>query len=218
MTTANPLLATGTSASGASTSTTSTAATSEASDRFLKLLVTQMQNQDPLNPLDNAEVTSQMAQISTVTGMETLNANVSTLNSRVVQLQAMQAASLVGREVAYEGNTLRQADGMGDGGFELSANADLVTIEIRNAADQVIGTVEQHGVEAGRHSFAYDVPTVNEGQPLHFTVAATNAGTAVGAMALAQDRVTAASSFGDTLALELANGQRISNDAVWAYL
>ncbi len=43
-------------------------------DRFLKLLVTQMKNQDPLNPLDNAQVTSQLAQISTVSGIDKLNA------------------------------------------------------------------------------------------------------------------------------------------------
>ena len=44
-----------------------------AQDRFLKLLVAQMQNQDPLNPMDNAQVTSQMAQINTVSGIEKLN-------------------------------------------------------------------------------------------------------------------------------------------------
>ena len=49
---------------------TDTAAGTE--DRFLKLLVTQMQNQDPLNPMDNAQVTSQMAQINTVTGIDKL--------------------------------------------------------------------------------------------------------------------------------------------------
>ena len=42
-------------------------------DRFLKLLVAQMQNQDPLNPMDNAQVTSQMAQINTVSGIDKLN-------------------------------------------------------------------------------------------------------------------------------------------------
>ena len=50
-----------------------TANETAAADRFLKLLVTQMQNQDPLNPMDNAQITSQMAQISTVSGIEKLN-------------------------------------------------------------------------------------------------------------------------------------------------
>ena len=46
------------------------------SDRFLKLLVTQMQNQDPLNPMDNAQVTTQLAQISTVSGVDKLNTSI----------------------------------------------------------------------------------------------------------------------------------------------
>ncbi|HQY08681.1 MAG TPA: flagellar hook capping FlgD N-terminal domain-containing protein, partial [Burkholderiaceae bacterium] len=54
-------------------SNSSQTATSEAADRFLKLLVTQMQNQDPLSPMDNAQVTSQMAQINTVSGIEKVN-------------------------------------------------------------------------------------------------------------------------------------------------
>ena len=74
------------------------------SDRFLKLLVAQMQNQDPLNPMDNAQVTSQMAQINTVTGIEKLNTTVQGLNGQFVQLQALQGASLVGRDVIVAGN------------------------------------------------------------------------------------------------------------------
>lgn len=62
-----------TSATGAATAAaSSTANGSEIQDRFLKLLVTQMKNQDPLNPLDNAQVTSQLAQINTVNGIEKL--------------------------------------------------------------------------------------------------------------------------------------------------
>ena len=76
------------------------------SDRFLKLLVAQMKNQDPLNPMDNAQVTSQMAQINTVTGIDKLNSTVQGLSTQFVQLQAMQGASLVGRDVIVAGNKL----------------------------------------------------------------------------------------------------------------
>ena len=53
----------------------------EQADRFLTLLVTQMKNQDPLNPMDNAQITTQMAQISTVSGIEKLNATLQGLSS-----------------------------------------------------------------------------------------------------------------------------------------
>src|SRR3954468_15871903 len=102
-----------------------------ASDRFLKLLVPQMRNQDPLNPLDNAQVTSQMAQINTVTGIDKLNTTVQGLSSQFVQLQAMQGASLVGRDVIVGGNKLSvdATAGVGQGGFELANAADSVKVE-----------------------------------------------------------------------------------------
>src|SRR5881227_1562992 len=83
-------------ASSIAASTTDASATSE---RFLKLLVAQMKNQDPLSPMDNAQVTSQMAQINTVSGIEKLNLTVQGLSSQFAQLQAVQGVSLVGHDV-----------------------------------------------------------------------------------------------------------------------
>src|SRR3954465_7744545 len=91
------------------TSTPAPAAASDAavtSDRFLKLPVAQMRNQDPLNPMDKAQVTSQMAQINTVTGSDKLNATVQGLSGQFMQLQALQGASLVGHDVIVAGNKL----------------------------------------------------------------------------------------------------------------
>jgi flagellar basal-body rod modification protein FlgD len=191
---------------------------SEQSDRFMKLLVAQMQNQDPLNPMDNAQVTTQMAQISTVSGLEKLNTTVNGLNSQFVQLQAMQSAALIGRDVAVEGNSLRVTDGTGDGGFELSGAAKNVKVEIQNAAGTTIGTVDLTDLEAGRHDFSYAVPDSYKNSALTFKVTATNGTTAVESMALQHQRIQAVSTFGDTLALELANGDRVAYDAVWAFL
>ncbi|MEK8034636.1 flagellar hook capping FlgD N-terminal domain-containing protein [Ideonella sp. DXS29W] len=198
----------------------SNAATSaaEQSDRFMKLLVAQMQNQDPLNPMDNAQVTTQMAQISTVSGLEKLNTTVNGLNSQFVQLQAMQSAALIGHDVAIEGNTLRVQDGKGDGGFELSGAAKDVKIEILNSSGKTIGTVELEDQTAGRHTFSYDVPDAYKDSTLSFKVTATNGETAVESMTLSHQRIKAVSTFGDTLALELANGDRLAYDAVWAFL
>jgi len=59
-------------------------------DRFMTLLVTQMKNQDPLNPMDNAQVTSQMAQLATVTGIDKLNDTMAALISSVQVGQSYQ--------------------------------------------------------------------------------------------------------------------------------
>src|SRR5262250_261550 len=103
----------------------------ETEDRFLKLLVAQLKNQDPLNPMDNAQVTSQMAQIQTVSGIDKLNSTVQGLNGQFAQLQALSGAALVGRDVLIEGNRLvADADGAGHAGFELASQADSVKLEV----------------------------------------------------------------------------------------
>ena len=99
-----------------------------AEDRFLKLLIAQMQNQDPMNPLDNAQVTSQMAQINTVSGIEKLNTTVEGLNNQFVQMQALQGAALVGRSITLAGNRIDIGGGVGVGGFELAGTADSVKV------------------------------------------------------------------------------------------
>src|SRR5215217_2158402 len=110
----------------ASSLTASTSDAKATSDRFLKLLVAQMQNQDPLNPMDNAQVTSQMAQINTVNGIEKLNTTVQGLSGQFVQMQALQGANLIGRDVIVPGNKMDIDNGVGQGGFELASAADAV--------------------------------------------------------------------------------------------
>jgi flagellar basal-body rod modification protein FlgD len=79
-------------------------------DRFMSLLVAQMKNQDPLN-LDNAAVTSQMAQLSTVTGIEKLNASMNTMSANMTASQTLQAASMIGHGVITPGNSLPLSSG-----------------------------------------------------------------------------------------------------------
>lgn len=177
----------------------------DAADRFLKLLVTQMQNQDPLNPMDNAQVTSQMAQINTVSGIEKLNTTVEGLNSQFVQMQAVQGAALVGRSITLAGNRLDIDGGSGVGGFELAGTADSVKVEVISAAGRVIDTIDMGSQAAGRHGFSWTPPAasnVAEGANLQFRVVA-KAGTAnVASTALMRDQVRSVSTQGSTLTLE----------------
>ncbi|MEO6660005.1 MAG: flagellar hook capping FlgD N-terminal domain-containing protein [Burkholderiaceae bacterium] len=118
------------SSTGASASTNSLSVNDAAGsqDRFLKLLVTQLQNQDPLSPMDNAELTSQIAQINTVSGIATLNTSVQALSSRFLQMQTLQGASLIGKNVIVPGKQLDIASGVAQGGFELASAADAVKV------------------------------------------------------------------------------------------
>ena len=125
-------------------------------DRFLKLLVTQLKNQDPLNPMDNAQMTSQMAQISTVDGIEKLNATLKMILEGSNENEAMQAAALVGHGVLVPGAGLALAGGMAVGGVELDEPADRVTVTIKDASGIAVRTLELGAQEAGSRGFSWD--------------------------------------------------------------
>ena len=193
------------------------AAPGDASDRFLKLLVAQMQNQDPLNPMDNAQVTSQMAQINTVTGIEKLNSSVAGLSSQFMQMQALQGASLVGRDVIVPGSQLDIVDGVGVGGFELTSAADQVKVEILNAAGIVTGSLELGAQSAGRHAFEWPSGTAADGDGYRFRVTATAGSSNVLGAVLMRDRVDAVSNSGTAVSLELRHSGPVDYDTVKAF-
>lgn len=147
-----------------SQNSSTTSQISEAQDRFLKLLTTQLKNQDPLNPLDNAQVTSQLAQISTVSGIEKLNSTLQLLMSGMQDSQATQAASLVGHGVLVPGTTLQLTSGSAVGGIELEGAADNVTVTVKDANGIVVRTLSLGAQTAGVHNFAWDGKADNGAQ------------------------------------------------------
>jgi len=185
-------------------------------DRFLKLLVAQLQNQDPLNPMDNAQVTSQMAQIQTVSGIDKLNSTVQGLNAQFAQLQALSGASLVGHDVLIEGNRLiAGTDGVGHGGFELASQADQVKLEVLDASGRVIDSADLGAMASGRHSFDWTPSAgVNPALASRFRITANLGATAVSATAYTRDRVDAVSAGPTGLVLELANAGPVAYDQV----
>src|SRR3954467_517121 len=115
-----------------------TSATEALQDRFLKLLVTQMKNQDPLNPLDNAQVTTQLAQISTVSGIDKMNTTLSGLSTSMLAAQSAQSASLIGRQVYAAGSTLTLSGKGATGAVDVKQPADRVTVMIADANGTVV--------------------------------------------------------------------------------
>ncbi len=120
----------------------STSVIGETQDRFLKLLITQMKNQDPLNPMDNAQVTSQMAQLSTVSGIDKLNSTLKALSDSMTTAQSLSASSMIGRGVLVPGSVMSLANGQALGGIDLALPADNITVKIQNAAGALIRTLQ----------------------------------------------------------------------------
>jgi flagellar basal-body rod modification protein FlgD len=118
--------------------------------------MTQIKNQDPLNPLDNAQVTSQLAQLNMVNGIEKLNATMTQLLGGYAEAQAMQAAGMIGKNVMIAGNALPLAGGAAYGGIALAGNADSVQVTIKDASGKVVQTNELGEQRAGMFYFAWD--------------------------------------------------------------
>lgn len=147
-----------TSAAGASNAATNAvkSKTEDPQDRFLKLLVTQMKNQDPLNPLDNAQVTSQIAQISTVNGIERLNVAIQGMGDNMLAAQSMQASAMIGRGVLAEGDRMELTNGGAIAGIELAGPADKVIVSIYSASGERVEALDLGRQEAGLGTFAWD--------------------------------------------------------------
>ena len=142
--------------SQSSTASTQSSGQLQQSD-FLKLMTTQLTNQDPMEPMDNGEFLSQMAQFSTVTGIEQLASSFEKLSLSVSQGQALQAATLVGKRVLVPSASAELAAGQGvGGGVDLSAAADNVTVTIGDANGQVVRTIDLGKQGAGLAEFSWD--------------------------------------------------------------
>lgn len=177
-------------ASSSSLSKTATSANSSAAtqDRFLTLLVTQMKNQDPLNPMDNAQVTSQMAQLSTVSGIDKLNATLQALSDSMTPNQALQAATMIGHGVLVTGGGIDLSGGKGYGGVDLAQKADNVTITINDSAGALVRKISLGSQAAGTVNWQWDglnqAGTAAPDGAYKFTVSAVQGGNPVDATAL----------------------------------
>lgn len=134
----------------------SATAVQQMSDRFLKLLVTQLKNQDPMNPMENAELTTQLAQMSTVEGINKLNDGLDALSAQFRATQVLQGTSLVGRNVLAQGDALTLTTAGAVGGVQLDTSADSVKVQVLDANDTVIQTLDLGKQPAGLARFAWD--------------------------------------------------------------
>lgn len=134
----------------------------ELRDNFMTLMIAQLQNQDPLNPLENNELTSQLAQINTVSGIEQLNQTMEGITSQINAGQTLQATSLIGQGVLVPGDrVLLETDAEGAAhttpfGFDLSKPADEVRITVVGGDGQVINQYSLGAMGAGVDSFNWN--------------------------------------------------------------
>lgn len=133
----------------------------ELRESFLTLLITQLQNQDPLNPMENAEMTSQLAQINTVSGIEELNETLNGITQQMDAAKTLQAAGLIDKAVLVPGNNVMVSVDPDNGpyatpfGIELTKPAANVEVTITSQSGEVVYTRNLGSVSAGVESFSW---------------------------------------------------------------
>jgi flagellar basal-body rod modification protein FlgD len=149
-------------AAGASSSTSASNPQSAQAiqNEFLTLLTTQLQTQDPSNPMDNSQITSQMAQISQVAGTQTLEQSVQQLLQAQMSSQSLMASTTIGRQAMVAGNTLQwDANTAGTpvtGAVSLASAAKNLSVTVQNAAGQTVDTLNVANPTAGMNAFSWN--------------------------------------------------------------
>ena len=205
---------------GSTTSTTSNNATDpEASqDRFLKLLVAQLNNQDPLNPMDNAQMTTQMAQINTVSGIQELNATLKGMAEQMSATQSLQGATLIGRDVLIDGNALSFEGNAAKGALSLPSTASQVYVDIVGVNGAVLDTVDMGARSAGQHAFEWDTGAIPVASVASFNVRASQGAEVITATPLSRVKVASVGMSNGAMNLQLANGRTVPYDQARAFM
>lgn len=128
-------------------------------NRFLNLLITQLKNQDPLDPMDSTEFTSQLVQFASVEQQIKTNANIEKLLNLQQGSQVADLVGFIGTTVEVTGNQVPLEKGKAQFTYELPSNANKTTISIRNASGLVVYTADGEP-KSGKHTFTWDGKSV----------------------------------------------------------
>lgn len=140
-----------------SKTTTGKAGSAMGQDAFLKLLITQLKNQSPLNPQDNTAFVAQLAQFSSLEGIQNLNTTVTSLSNSMQSSQALQASSLVGRTVEVPtASGVLPKDGYVQGTIGLETSTANLVMNIYGKDDKLVMTKNLGSQKAGELPFAWD--------------------------------------------------------------
>lgn len=124
---------------------------------FLTLLVTQLQHQDPLNPMDNTEFVTQLAQFSSLEQLTNVNKNLEVLQMYQNSLNNAQAVGMIGKNVMASGNTTELEEGAdATVEFDLPATAATAHVDIFNAGGSFVTTLQAGSLAAGHHSVTWN--------------------------------------------------------------
>jgi flagellar basal-body rod modification protein FlgD len=131
---------------------------------FLNLMMTELKNQDPTKPMDSGAFLGELAQFGTVSGLQDLQTKFDTLSSSLVSSQALQAASLVGKDALVQSSQGTLYNGAMYGAVDVPAATTNVEVQVRDASNQIVAHLELGQQSAGLANFEWDGTTDGGGQ------------------------------------------------------
>ena len=177
-------------------------------NQFLTMLVTQLQNQDPTNPMDNSQLTTQLAQINTLSGIEKLNTTLGSISGQITTSQSLQTSTLIGHGVMIDGSQVLVGSGTTTPfGVSLTSASTATSATIKDASGNTVSTVDLGALSAGVHTFSWD-GTLTDGSTAPdgkytVSIAASNGSTQLVAQPLNYAYVNGVSTTNDTTKLDL---------------
>ncbi len=177
---------TGATGSSGATSGGLTAASTLGGTDFLTLMLAQLQNQDPTSPVDSNTFLSQLAELSEVQGITSLNTSFSTLSSSLSSSQALQASSLLGHQAQVASSTATlAAGGTVTGAVNVPQTTSQVTLNISDSSGALVGQINLGAQSAGLANFSWNGTEGNGSQapPGQYTLSAQYAGATSGSTA-----------------------------------
>lgn len=179
---------------------------------FLNLLIKQLQYQDPMNPVENTEFASQLAQFSQLEAMTDMSGNIEEMTRYQNSMNSMQAASFIGKQVSATGNTIAYAGGESTIDFKLEGNASKVAVTIYNSQGTIVRTMDMDNVLKGDVTCTWDGKD-NSGDAVspgtyYFSLDATDySGAAVKTTTYANGTVTGIKFMNGTIYLQVGDKQ-----------
>ncbi|MDZ7278762.1 flagellar hook assembly protein FlgD [Pantoea eucrina] len=140
-----------------SSSTSSTNSSADLQNQFLTMLVAQLKNQDPTNPMDNSQLTTQLAQINTLGGIEKLNTTLGSISGQISTSQSLQSSTLIGHGVMVKGSQVLVGSGTTTPfGLELTSAATSSSVTVKDSNGTTVRTIDLGKLSAGVHTFSWD--------------------------------------------------------------
>ena len=211
------LSSTSASAASSTTSSSSSSATSSLGmDAFLQLLVTQLQYQDPLSPMDDKEFVAELAQFSSVEQLTEINSGIDKLSTQGKEQQMLGAVNFIGKTIEATGTAVSLTEGKAtDVTFTLPEDASTCMVNVLDSTGNIVRTVDLGATKAGDVAFTWDGKDYNgnaltDGQYQVAVTAANANGDALKVSSTMSGTVTGITQVSGTYYLDIGNGRNVA--------